>query len=180
MTKTRVNRAMRRPPDAPPEWVCNAKLQHDGEAEQCLCADCLIEQDPRLIVGSPQPTPNYTGEQLEEMGTTGLYTRKPEFYIPCHECHKGVPVSDPAHVAAVRSGESVLYHFDCFPEKLEMVSPYVLARVEPEEAKECEDAGDETSPDDLRDEDGAGAEEERLQGSVEGEEPRDGDGEALG
>ena len=128
---TKINRAMRRPPGAPPEWVCNASTAHDEEAEQCYCASCLMEMDARLLKGSPQDSERYPAAKLEERGYVGMYTKKPEFYIPCNECHQGIPVSDPKHVAAARSGESLILHYDCLPEKQRkgaLVSPYVLVK----------------------------------------------------
>lgn len=163
---TRVNKVMRRSVGAPSEWVCNAKALHDEESEECRCASCFMSIDRLLVLGTPQDAPNFSGKQLEDNGYVGLYVRKPEFYIPCGSCQKGIPISDPEHVASARSGEYVPYHFLCYPRKREYmpVSPYVLVKAD-EEVEE-----DEESSEGVRGEDGGGAEGERVQGDVEGEE----------
>jgi hypothetical protein len=189
---TKLNRAMRRSSDTPPEWVCNARTAHRELDEipepahalimkRCHCSECLAAEDPRLIVGSPQPTEAMTVEKLEAKGLVGMYTRKPEFYIPCNQCHKGIPVSDPAHVAAARSGESVVVHYECLPEEQRrdaLVSPYVLVKAAEEEDDDTDSA--ESSSEDICGEDGDGAEEERLPGRVEEPEPGSDDGETVG
>lgn len=187
----RINGAMQKPAGAPDEWVCNARAVHRDvivkghvgdtvrtkDLDACYCARCLTEIDSRLVQGSPQPTESLSTEQLESRGVVGLYTRKPDFYIPCGECHEGVPVSDPNHVSAARSGKARVLHFGCLPEehkKAMLVAPYVLIEVGEE------GDGDETGSEGVRGEDGDGTEEERSSGDLEGGGPEDDDSEAVG
>ena len=166
---TRVNGVMRREPGVPAEWVCNARTAHRDGVDQCFCCQCLIDTDPSLATGEPQPTERNSAEYLAEKGLVGMYRRKAEFYMPCHECGVSIPITDATHVAAIRSGESVLYHYECFPATLEVVVPYVLDLVSPTEAQDAEGS----TP--VCREDGSPAEGERLEGGLEGEESRDAD-----
>lgn len=173
-----LNKCMTRTPETPDSWVCNASKIHKSQDEltPCRCCKCLSFDDSNLVIGPPQPSESMTAEKLESNNIVGMYVRKPEFFIPCDECHESIPISDPEHVAAVRSGTCKLYHWGCTPEKMEdsMMSPYVLWSSVIEENK---DAG---SCESVCGEDGAGAEEERLSGELEESKPGDDISETVG
>jgi len=177
-----LNKCMCRAHTTPKNWVCNASKIHKARDENseeyslCGCVSCLMLYDPNLVIGSPQPSESMTVEKLESNNIVGMYARKPEFYIPCDECHESIPISDPEHIAAIRSGTRKLYHWGCTPEKMEesMVSPYVLFSYAAEECKNegcCESVCGEN---------GEGTEGERLSGELEESEPRDDVGEDVG
>lgn len=164
-----LNKCMIRPVGTPDEWICNVtKVQ---------ASEVLSDEGSRVTVGQPVAVGSITKTQLETDGYVGIYSRKPDFFIPCSECGEDIPVTDSAHVAAVRSGRCTLYHSGCFPEKLEYTAPYVLKDAFPMEAKnENPTAGTE----DIRGENGSGTEEERLSGRLEGSESGNGNGKTVG
>lgn len=96
------NGPMRRPPEASPLWICNAKSEHKKdlhydlrgkivEADQCHCVKCMLAHYPLLSVGEPVAVhPQYTLEVLKESGVVGLYKPHIPVRCPCAVCGKEV------------------------------------------------------------------------------------------
>lgn len=81
-------------PGAPIGFVCNARKEHDPSRLDCMCARCVCEERPGLIVGAPFQV----HRKFEVTGLVGLYDAS---------VLNGVPIPESAAICCWKNPDDI-------------------------------------------------------------------------